>query len=130
MQGVNMKPILFFVCGLVLATFCSGCALEEVRGKNKLGVEWRHIASRTQSDERYTVEPGFEFKWEKGVTTGVSYRNRSTNEGRGDDDNGLFVDFSFPIWKRPKVDKTTDRIEALEQRLTELEAERSEALRH
>jgi hypothetical protein len=107
----------------------SGCALEEVRSKNKFGSEWRHSGSRSTAEERYSVEPGFEFKWDKGISTGVSYRRRDIDNGSGDSDNGLFVDFSFPLWKRPKGEaKTTERIEKLERRLAELEAARAERL--
>lgn len=113
--------------GVVLLALLSGCALEEVRSKNKLGTEWRHTGSNSRNDERYTLEPGFEFKWDKGVSTGISYRRRDVNEGNGDNDNGVFVDFSFPLWKRPKAEaKTAERIEELERRLAELESARAE----
>ena len=115
--------------GVILLTLTFGCALEEVRSKNKFGSEWRHSGSRSTAEERYSVEPGFEFKWEKGVSTGLSYRRRDIDNGSGDSDNGLFVDFSFPIWKRPKAEaKTAERMEALERRLAEVEAAQAERL--
>ncbi len=109
--------------GVVLFYLTSGCALEELRSKNNFGVEWRHIASRTQDDERYTIQPGLEFKWDKGVTTGIAFRSRPTNEGQGTDDNGIFTEISFPLWKRPKPEvKTAEHIRELEDRIRELEA--------
>jgi len=122
-----MKEIERFVCGIVLLPHFGGCAVEEVRYKNKLGAEWRHTGSNSREDERYTLEPGFDLKWDKGVSTGVSYRRRDVNDGNGDHDDGLFVDFSFPIWKRKKPDAQAERIEALERGLAELQAERSAA---
>ena len=113
--------------GIVLLAFGSGCALEEVRSKNKLGIEWQHSGSDSTNSDRYTEEQGFEFKWDKGVATGVSYRRRDTDNGNGNNDNGVFVEFSFPIWKRSKPEaKTVERLEALERRLAELEAQPSE----
>ena len=107
--------------GCVLLALLSGCALEEVRSKNKFGSEWRHSGSRSTAEERYSVEPGFEFKWDKGISTGVSYRRRDIDNGSGDSDNGLFVDVSFPIWKKPKGQAKSERVEELEQRVAELE---------
>ena len=122
-----MAPYRHLFGGVVLLALLSGCALEEVRSKNKLGTEWRHTGSNSRNDERYTLEPGFEFKWDKGVSTGISYRRRDVNKGNGDNDNGVFVDFSFPIWKRKKADAKTAQIEVLEQRIAELEAAQTES---
>jgi hypothetical protein len=109
--------------GVVLVFLTSGCALEELRSKNAFGAEWRTINAAGQDDERYTVQPGLEFKWEKGWNTGVSFRTRHTNEGQGTNDNGVFMDFSFPLWKRPKPEaKTADHVRELEYRIQELEA--------
>jgi len=116
---------------VLLLVMVPGCALEEVRYKNKFGAEWRNIQARTQDDERYTFEPGLDFKWEKGVATGASFRHRSTNDGRGDDDNGVFIDISFPIWKKPKPEaKTAEHIQELQERLARLEAELAAAQTH
>ena len=122
-----MAPYRHLFGGVVLLALLSGCALEEVRSKNKFGSEWRHSGSRSTAEERYSVEPGFEFKWDKGISTGLSYRRRDIDNGSGDSDNGLFVDVSFPLWKRPKAEaKTAERIEELERRLAELETARAE----
>lgn len=124
-----MATYRHLLSGMVFLALLSGCALEEVRSKNKFGTEWRHSGSRSTAEERYSVEPGFEFKWDKGISTGVSYRRRDIDNGSGDSDNGLFVDFSFPLWKRPKEEaKMAERIEKLERRLAELEAARAERL--
>jgi hypothetical protein len=69
------------------------------------------------------VQEGLEFKWDQGVTTGVTYRRRDVNEGTGDHDDGVWFEFSFPVWKaEEKPDSTAHRLEALEKRLAELEA--------
>lgn len=113
--------------GVILLALLSGCALEEVRSKNKYGVDFRYAGSRRGEDARYHVEPGLELKWEKGVTTGFSYRRRDVDDGVGAHDDGVFFDFGFPIWKRPKPEaKTAERIEQLERRLAELEARQAE----
>src|SRR3990172_9561455 len=127
LHGGSMAPYRHLFGGVVLLALLSGCALEEVRSKNKFGSEWRHSGSRSTAEERYSVEPGFEFKWDKGISTGLSYRRRDIDNGSGDSDNGLFVDVSFPLWKKPKGQaKTAERIEALERRLAELEAAQAE----
>lgn len=124
-----MATYRHLLSGMVFLALLSGCALEEVRSKNKFGSEWRHSGARSTAEERYSIEPGFEFKWDKGISTGVSYRRRDIDNGSGDSDNGLFVDFSFPLWKRPKGEaKTAERIEKMERRLAELEAARAERL--
>ena len=75
-------------------------------------------------DERYSVEEGLEFRWDKGWTTGLTYRRRDIYEGAGDNDNGLGFDFSFPLWKAPKKpDATAQRVEELEKRLAAVEGQ-------
>jgi hypothetical protein len=105
-------------CGLLL----TGCALQEVRNKSKVGTEWRHRGSDSTNDERYSVEQGLEFRWDKGYTTGVTVRRRDVNEGSGDNDTGLWLDISFPIWKAPKKADAAEQIRALEERIALLEA--------
>lgn len=123
---VRLVPTLFLCCtgSIAFLLLCSGCELQEIRSKNKFGTEWRHKGSNGTDRERYAVQPGFEFKWDNGVTTGVSYRRRDDNDGSGDDDNGLFVDVSFPLWKAKKKEKASEtaRIERLEERIAQLEA--------
>jgi hypothetical protein len=97
--------------------------LDEVRSRNKLGVEWRHQGKTSHEHERYSVEQGLELKWSNAVSTGVSYRRRDDNDGPGDHDDGLFIDLSFPLWKRPKEpDDSRARIAELEKRIAELES--------
>jgi hypothetical protein len=106
-------------------TLFSGCALQEVRSKSKVGNEWRHSGSRSTNEERYSVEQGFDFKWDKGIGTGISVRRRDINEGNGDNDTGLWLDFSFPVWKAPppKKESSAERILELERRVALLEGE-------
>ena len=101
-----------------------GCALKEIRGKSKFGTEYRHSGAKRTNKERWSVQQGFEFKWDRGFSTGLSYRRRDDNGGGGDNDNGVFFDFSFPLWKaKPQPDKSEARIRNLERRLAALEKE-------
>lgn len=105
-----------------VVSLLSGCALQEVRSKSKVGPEFRHSGSSGTDSERWTVQQGVEFKWDGGINTGVTYRRRDVNDGNGDDDNGVWFEFSFPLWKAPKEpDALAQRMETLEQRLAELE---------
>lgn len=108
-------------CGL-LVCLVAGCALQEVRSKTKAGPEFRYSGDSHTNENRWTVEQGFEFKWDRGITTGLTYRRRDVDRGDGDHDNAVWLDFGFPIWKAPKKsDPTARRVEALEKRLAELE---------
>lgn len=100
----------------------SGCALKEIKGKSKFGSEWRHSGGRSTSEIRYSVEEGLAFKFDKGYDAGVSYRRRDIDDGSGDGDNGLFIDFSIPLWKADRSEeKSAERIRELELRLASLE---------
>jgi hypothetical protein len=105
---------------IAIGACVSGCALQEVRSKWKLASEWRH-SGRSTEEVRYSVEQGFDLRWDKGWTTGVAYRRRDIDDGSGDHDDGLFVDFSFPLWKAHKPDANAQRIQALENRIAQLE---------
>lgn len=101
----------------------AGCQLNEVRSTHGFGAEWRHQGEGRTEHQRFSVEPGLEFVWDNGVETGLSYRRRDDNEGPGNHDDGLFVQLSFPLWKRPKEKDTSElRIAELERRLSALEA--------
>ncbi len=116
-----MTRYRMLVALLVLPSI-TGCALQEVRSKSKAGPEFRHRGSNRTNSVRWSAEQGFEFKWEKDIKTGVTYRRRDEDGGGGDNDNGVWFDVSFPIWKakkRPGV--TPDRIAEIERRLAELE---------
>ncbi len=104
-----------------------GCGLKEIRSKTKFGPEFRHKGSNSTNSVRWTAQQGFDFKWKKGWSTGITYRRRDTDNGNGDNDNGVWLDFSFPIWKAPKKKdkdskKTSEYISELEQRITLLES--------
>ncbi|UCE58426.1 MAG: hypothetical protein JSU63_13400 [Phycisphaerales bacterium] len=126
----RIKRLLAF--GLVLA-FMPGCTLVEIRGKSKTGPEFRHRGSDRTNSIRWYAQQGFEFVWQDDrnnkITTGITYRRRDIDNGNSDNDNGVWLDFSFPIWKaKEKVNRTAQRIKLLERRITALEAERSQAL--
>ncbi len=111
---------LALVACLLLA---GGCQLNEIRSKSKFGPEIRHSGSSSTQSERWTIQQGIELKWDKGVSTGFTYRRRDVAEGSGDRDNGFWFDFSFPLWKRQKEPSAqTHQIEALEARLATLES--------
>lgn len=116
---------------IVLLQWCAGCSLTEVRGKSKFGVENRYEGSSRSHEQRWLAQQGFDFTWrdkdDRKFTTGVTYRRRDVDEGGGDHDDGVWIDFSFPIWKAPR-DPVARKIDLLERRLARLEAERHRLL--
>ncbi len=106
------------------ACACSGCApkLKGIRSKTESGGEWRHSGTSRHDDERYSVQQGIEFQWDKGITTGIKYRRRDVNDGGGDGENGLWLDFGIPLWQAKENNGTAAaRIASLEERVAELE---------
>lgn len=106
---------------LTLLLFCvNGCnnmTMEEIRSKWKLGPEFR---SSSQHDyERWTVSTGLEAKWSNGWKTGFLYRGRYNSDAEGYDkqDQGIWIEFSFPLWIKSKSDKYVE----LEKRTKTLE---------
>ena len=111
---------------VLLTLFMGGCQLKEIRSKTKFGPEFRHKGSDSTNAVRWTVQQGLDFKWKQGWTTGITYRRRDTDDGSGDNDNGDWIDFSFPIWKAPKNkrdhhNETSIYIDELRQRIAKLE---------
>ena len=107
----------------VLIGLAGGCSwqLQEVRGKTKFGPEFRDIL-KTSSVRWTSIQQGFEMKWDNGWKTGLTYRRRDVDQGRGGNDNGVWFDFSYPLWQRPKKpDTTARRIESLERQLAKLQ---------
>ncbi len=117
--------ILLATGGLLLATG-SGCKLQEVRNKWKFGSEWQHKGSSRTDQVRYSEEPNLDFKFDNGWTTGVTYRRRDTDDDSGDGENGLWVDFSYPLWKAAKKPEgSAEQIRELQDRIAQLEAKLS-----
>ncbi len=113
-------------CGcLVLAVMLPGCSwrLQEIRGGTKFGPEIRNLGNRTTETRWTSIDQSYDFKWDNGWTTGLSYRRRDIDNGGGGDDNRFLVEFSYPLWKAPKSDSQARRIRILEQRLALLEAQ-------
>lgn len=108
-----------------LVFLSSGCSwtLKEVRGKTKTGPEFRSKAQK--SETRYTIQQALDFKWDNGWSTAITYRRRDVDDGgNSEHDNGIWVEMSYPLWKRPaKPDAKTAEIEALRRRLARLELE-------
>jgi hypothetical protein len=125
MNPNSIRPAgMFSACLLVLS---GGCQVDEVRSTNEFAVEWRHKGETNTNYERYMVKPGVELQWSNDVKTGVSYRRRDDDHGPGDNDNGMFFDFTIPLWRRPKErDPNELRIIELERRLAALEARAGE----
>ena len=118
--------------GLVLA-FLPGCTLVEIRSKSKAGPEFRHRGFYRTDSIRWYAQQGLEFVWRDDhnskITTGVTYRRRDIDNGNSDNDNGIWLDFSFPLWKAERsTDPAARRIELLERRIAALEAEQGQAL--
>jgi len=108
----------------VLLVSLGGCTLQEIRSKSKFGPEYRHRGSNRTDSVRWYAQQGVEFKWDKGINTSVTYRRRDEDNGNGDHDNGVWFELSFPIWhpKKPP-DQLASKIEELEMRLAQLEAQ-------
>lgn len=119
---VNQSKKLI-VCIILPALLMGGCQLKEIRSKTKFGPEFRHKGSNSTNAIRWTVQQGFDFKWKQGISTGITYRRRDVSSGSGDNDNGVWLDFSFPIWVAKKKNKeSTEYIQELETRIAKLEA--------
>jgi len=126
------KIRLILALGLV-AVFLPGCTLTEIRSKSKAGPEFRHRGSDRTDSIRWYAQQGFEFVWRDDrnnkITTGITYRRRDVDNGNSDNDNGVWLDFSFPIWKAERnTDHASRRIELLERRFAALETMLGQAL--
>ncbi len=110
---------LLSICALMLT---SGCQLTEIRGSSETGVEYRHSGNSNTNADRYSYEQSIDFKWDNDITTSATYRRRDTDDGNGDNDNGMWFQISYPIWKRPEQpDPNIRKIAQLERRIAELE---------
>ena len=119
-MAVNVR--LMVVCSLLPMLMC-GCALQEIRSKTKAGPEFIHAGSSNTNSERWTIEQGIEFKWDRSITTGLTYRRRDVNDGNGNNENRVLVEFSFPLWrKESKQARLARSVRSLEDRLAVLEA--------
>ena len=117
---------ILVLCSISLA-LSTGCALREVRGKTKFGPSFRHKGSSRTDSVRWTVQQGFDFKWDNGITTGVDFRRRDVDDGNGDSTTGVFFDVSFPVWKaEEKPDPLRRRLKKLKKRLARVEAKLEE----
>ena len=54
----------------------TGCELQEIRSKSKIGPEFRHSGTRRTEQNRWTVQQGFEFKWDGRAATRSIPRTR------------------------------------------------------
>ena len=112
----------FVIVMTVLALALPGCALKEVRSNTRFGPSFRHKASNRTDSVRWMVQQGIQLRWKNGIRTGISYRRRDTDDGNGDNDNGVFLNVSLPVWKAPKKpDPVKKRMKKLEKRVKELE---------
>ncbi|MGB2988106.1 MAG: hypothetical protein WBE26_19740 [Phycisphaerae bacterium] len=109
-------------CSLSLMLL-SGCALQEIRSKTSFGPEYQHFGSTNTNSVRWTAVQGLDFKWDKGITTGVTYQRRDVDDGNGNNENRVLLEFSFPLWKaESKQTQLARRVRRLEDRLVVLEA--------
>ena len=115
-RTTRMAVAAVALCGL------TGCALQGIKSKSKFGPEFRHCGDTSTESVRWTAQQGFEFEWDRGISTTLTYRRRDTDDGAGNHDDGVWFEFGFPIWKAKKrPDELARRLEALEERLAELE---------
>ncbi len=117
------RLVILLVSGGLLVS-CVGCGLKQVRSKTKFGASFRHKEKNNTDSTQWTMQQGLSFSWKHGLRTGITYRRRDIDDGNGNSDNAVYVDVSFPVWKKPKKpDKTAKRLKKLEKRLARLEAE-------
>lgn len=113
--------VLLGLAGLMLVAGCQ-VKLKEIRSKSRFGSSFQHRSSDRTDSVRWTVQQGVQFRWSKGIRTGITYRRRDVDEGNGNRDNSIFVDVSFPIWKaKKKPSRLKKRLKKLEKRVAELE---------
>ncbi|MCO6438675.1 MAG: hypothetical protein J5J06_16400 [Phycisphaerae bacterium] len=123
---VSQRHSAILVLGL-LVMFSSGCALKEVRGRSSFGPEYRNHSQAQTNDIRFEAKQGIEFRWDKGITTGVSYRRRDIDDGNGDNENLILFEIGYPIWSAPKSeDKLAQRVAELERQLAEMRSRSTE----
>jgi len=87
-----------------IALMCGCNNLKEIRMKNKFGPEFRTKGAGDDSthDVRYSIEHGYQFVWENGISTDISYRRRDISGGDGGHDNGVRVGITIPIWQKER----------------------------
>jgi hypothetical protein len=114
-------------CGAIILAL-PGCGLQEIRNRTAFGPEYQHKGTSSTNEVRWAIEQGIQLKWQKDVTTGVTYRRRDIDDGNGDNENRVMFDVSFPLWKaKDKKEETlARRVEQLERRLAALEASMNE----
>ena len=112
------------VGGGVIILALPGCGLKEIRNKTGFGPEYRHSGTTRTDQVRWAIEQGIHLKWDRDITTGVTYRRRDVDDGGGGNDNRIMFDVSFPLWKAEdkKEERLARRVEQLERRLAALEA--------
>ena len=97
--------------------------MTELHSTWKGGPEFRHKGSNRTDSVRWYAQTGLkavhENKHGHEYTTAVTYRRRDVSEGAGDNDNGVWLEFSFPLWKAPK--KHERDIVDVKRRLARLE---------
>ena len=123
---MSTTKLFLAMLAMVVALSAAGCSweLKEIRGKTQIGPEFRDKPGRKSEVRWTTVDQEFDFKWNSGWSTVVSYRRRDVDEGSGGNDNRILVGMSYPIWKRPQQPEARSRrMERLERRVTQLEEE-------
>jgi hypothetical protein len=120
---MGMKSVLW--CVVLLGTCGCDVTLNEVRSKWKTGPEWRR-RSNGNSEVRWTAQTGLEGSFSNGHKVGVTYRSRnvSDSDNFAQRDDGVWVEYSFPLWRAEK--KKGFGNDDLIRRLDELEAEVAE----
>lgn len=93
-KGKQMKKIAALIIISLTLTGCS--SLTEIRHKNSIGQEFR------ESSDRNSIQEGLEFSFENGIKTGVSYRYRFTDNDDDQAEHGVWLEFSYPLWKKKK----------------------------
>ncbi len=118
-----MLRLVLIACSCTLMVE-SGCSLKEIRSKSTVGPEWRSSGAGGQREHevRWSGQQGFELKWDRGISTTVTYRRRDSDGGDGDHDNGVWFELGFPLWKAKEQETLAQRVKSLEARLAYLES--------
>ena len=123
---MNRLRLVLWGC-LLLAI--GGCNLVEVASKSKFGPEWRTkgAGAAKRNSVRWYAQQGVEFKWDKGISTAVTYRRRDEDNGSGGNDNGVWFELSIPLWQHEDhpIWSKDRRIKELEERVARLESTES-----
>lgn len=100
--------------------------LDEITSSWRFGPEYRSTSDNTNL-VRWTAQTGLSAELSDGQKIGVTYRRRDNDgaDGFNAADNGVWLEYSFPLWQREKAEESETKHEdaALQERVARLESE-------